>query len=206
MRSRDRDLVKRMLAGNEAAFNEFFEGSFPGLYRFALARLNGSEQLAEDMAQAAICKAITKLSSYRGEAALFTWLCTFCRFEISAFYKRNKVTARKVDLVEDLPEVRAALESRSTLIDCPENAFDRAELGRLVQVVLDQLPVHYGNALEWKYLEGLSVKDISARLKLSPKAAESMLTRAREAFRDGFSALTRNTPGRPSFMQSMESS
>jgi RNA polymerase sigma factor (sigma-70 family) len=104
------------------------------------------------------------------------------------------MTARRVDLIEDTPEVQAALESLAGMFEGPEEAFDRAEISRLVQVTLDRLPRHYGSALEWKYLEGLSVKEIAARLKLSPKAAESTLTRARESFRDGFRALTR-TPG-----------
>ena len=191
MNFRDRGLVRRMLAGDERAFDEFFEGYFPGLYRFAMTRLNHNEDAAEEVAQATICKAITKLATYRGEAALFTWLCTFCRHEISAYYKRNKMRARHVDLIEDTPEIRAALESSSGMLDGPEAALDRAEIGRLVQVALDQLPSHYGSALEWKYLEGLSVKEIATRLRLSPKAAESLLTRAREAFRDGFTTLTR---------------
>jgi RNA polymerase sigma-70 factor (ECF subfamily) len=178
-----------MLAGEERAFDEFFEGYFPGLYRFALTRLQRNDDAAEEVAQATICKAITKLGTYRGEAALFTWLCTFCRHEISAFYHRNRIAARQVDLIEDAPEVRAALESLSATLDGPGEALDRAEIGRLVQVALDQLPPHYGSALEWKYLEGLPVKEIAARLELSPKAAESLLTRAREAFREGFTSL-----------------
>jgi RNA polymerase sigma-70 factor (ECF subfamily) len=187
----DRKLVRKMLAGDERAFNEFFDGHFPGLFRFALARLNRNENAAEEVAQVTICKAITKLDTYRGEAALFTWLCTFCRHEISAYFKKHNNAAHNVDLVEDRPEVRAALESLGALQDSPERAYDRIEIARLVQVVLDQLPRHYGDALEWKYIEGLSVKEIAARLKLSPKAAESLMTRAREAFRDGFAALTR---------------
>ena len=43
----------------------------------------------------------------------------------------------------------------------------------------------YGDALEWKYVQGLSVKEIAARLNLGAKAAESLMTRARQAFRDG---------------------
>jgi RNA polymerase sigma-70 factor (ECF subfamily) len=195
-----------MLAADEGAFEEFFEGHFPGLYRFALTRLDHDEDAAEEVAQATICKAITKLGTYRGEAALFTWLCTFCRHEISAFCKRNRVTARRVDLIEDTPEVRAALESSGGMLEGPEKAFDRAEVGRLVQVALDQLPPHYGNALEWKYLEGLSVKEIAQRLKLTPKAAESLLTRAREAFRDGFTALTRTPLAKAPRPRPMESS
>ena len=204
MNFRDRGLVRKMLAGDERAFDEFFEGHFPGLYRFALTRLNRDEDAAEEVAQATICKAIAKLATYRGEAALFTWLCTFCRHEISAYYKRSRVTARHIDLIEDTPEIRAALESSGVTVEGPETAFDRAEIGRLVQVALDQLPSHYGNALEWKYLEGISVKEIASRLKLSPKAAESLLTRAREGFRDGFSALTRTplTKVRPQPLES----
>ncbi len=187
----DRALVRRLLAGEARAFDEFFDGNFPGLYRFALTRVNYDEDAAEDVAQATICKAITKLRTYRGEAALFTWLCTFCRHEISAFYKRTRTSMQRVHLIEDAPEVRAALESLKGELAGPAQAFDRAEIGRLVHVALNQLPPHYGNVLEWKYLEGVPVKEMAIRLGLSPKATESVLTRARNAFRDAFASLTR---------------
>lgn len=186
----DRALVRRLLAGEEEAFNEFFDRYFPGLYRFALGRLDYDEDAAEEVAQATICKAIVKVGTYRGEAALFTWLCTFCRHEISAWLKRRGRQASRVDLVEEIPEVRAALESAGTGTGNPDAALGLKELGRLVQVTLDQLPGRYGSALEWKYLEELPVKEIASRLGVSPKAAESLLTRAREAFRDGFTSLT----------------
>lgn len=195
MNFRDRSLARRMIAGEEAAFDEFFDGHFPGLYRFALTRLNHDHDAAEEAAQNAICKAIGKLHTYRGEAALFTWLCTFCRHEISAQYRHTARHARNVDLVEDTPEVRAALESIGALFDEPEQAAQRTEIARLVQVALDRLPDRYGDALEWKYIEGLSVKEIAQRLQLSPKAAESVLTRARVAFRDLFQTLTGTRAG-----------
>jgi DNA-directed RNA polymerase specialized sigma24 family protein len=59
-----------------------------------------------------------------------------------------------------------------------------------VQVTLDHLPANYASALEWRYIQGLGVADISSRLALGYKATESLLSRAREAFREGFSALT----------------
>ena len=189
----DRRLVKRMLAGEERAFDLFLEEYFPGLYRFAMTRMNGNPDGAEEVAQATLCAAISKLATYRGEAALFTWLCTFCRHEISAWYRRRDRPGKQIDLVEDAPEVAGALDSlREVLADGPEHHLDRIELTRLVHVALDRLPGRYANALEWKYLEGLSVREIAARLDLSTKAAESLLTRARNAFRDGFPSLTGN--------------
>ena len=72
----------------------------------------------------------------------------------------------------------------------PKAALWRAELVRLIQAALDCLPGHYGDVLEWKYVDGLSVKEIAERLAIGPKAAESYLTRARGAFREAIAAIS----------------
>ncbi len=190
-RETDKALVVSMLAGEAEAFDLFFDSHFPRLFRFALTRLNGNEDAAEEAAQATLCKAVAKLDTYRGEAALFTWLCTFCRHELSAHYKKRNRDERLRDLVEDSPEIRAALDSLDSAVEDPEAIFASGETSRLVQVTLDHLPSRYGDALEWKYILGLSVNEIASRMELGPKAVESLLTRARRAFRDGFTALTR---------------
>ena len=188
----DRELVGRMLAGEEDAFDRFFKGHFSRLFRFALSRLGQDADAAEEIVQVTLCKAVSVLKSYRGESALFTWLCTICRREIAAHYERRGRRIEQVGLIEDSPEVRAALDSlAATHGQDPESQLNRKEIERLVQVTLDALPWAYGDALEWKYVHGLSVKEIAARLNLGVKAAESLLTRARQAFRDGFAAVTR---------------
>ncbi len=193
----DRELVRRMLAGEEDAFDRFFEGHFPRLFRFALMRLNQDADAAEDVVQVTLCKAVSGLKGFRGESALFTWLCTICRREIAAHLERRGSRAETVGLIEDSPEVRAALDSLAAAPDQdPEHQLHAREMARLVQVALDALPGAYGDALEWKYVQGLSVKEIAARLHLGTKAAESLLTRARQAFRDGFASVTR-VPGAP---------
>ena len=89
------------------------------------------------------------------------------------------------------PEVLGALDSLWSVVgDGPEDSLCRKEVTRLVQVALDRLPPRYASALEWKYLEGLSVREIAEKLEVSAKAAESVLTRARIAFRDAFVSLT----------------
>jgi RNA polymerase sigma-70 factor (ECF subfamily) len=186
----DRALVGRMLGGDERAFREFFDAHFSGLFRFAMTRLGRNADAAEEVAQATLCKVVRKLHTYRGEASLFTWACTFCRWEISGWMARNGRHGVAVELVEEAPEVRAALESLSALGEQgPRERLLRREVADLVRLTLDQLPHRYGDALEWKYIEGLSVKEIAARLSVGPKAAESLLTRARQAFRDAFAAL-----------------
>jgi RNA polymerase sigma-70 factor, ECF subfamily len=193
-------LTRRMLGGEERAFTEFFDGYCPRLYRFAIARMQGNEDAAEEVVQNTLCKAISGMKSYRGEAALFTWLCTICRREIQAHYRNLQMSPLSAGLPEDSPEIRAALDSlASSEEQDPESQLRRREMARLVQVTLDCLPPWYGDALEWKYIHGLSVKEIADRLNLGSKAAESLLTRARQAFREGFTALTGNRGriGRP---------
>src|SRR5262245_25989452 len=107
----DRELVGRMLSGDERAFAEFFDGYFPALFRFALARMDRDEDGAEEVVQATLSAAVSKLATYRGEAALFTWLCTFCRHEISAHYRHARRARAAFDRIEDDPEVAATLDS-----------------------------------------------------------------------------------------------
>lgn len=184
----DKRLVERMLAGDETAFRSFFSAYFPRLFRFALCRLHGDVALAEDVAQDTLGKAMDKLDTYRGEAALYSWLCTFCRHEIGAVLRRTQ--RDPVDLIDDLPVIRATLESLMDPHAGPDIDAKRSELARLIQVTMDSLPSAQADALEWKYIDGLTVAEIGTRLGRGHKAAESLLNRARESFRDGFSALT----------------
>jgi RNA polymerase sigma-70 factor (ECF subfamily) len=183
----ERELVRRMLGGDEGAFDEFFSDYFPRLFRFAVLRLRDPDA-AEDIVQTSLMAAMRHLGSWRGEASLFTWLCTICRREIGAWQKR---TSRRVivSIEDDDPGLRAALDSIGAAADAPDARLARADTGRTVQLALDHLPPRYSRALEWKYLEELSVDDIAGRLRCTPKAAESLLTRARDAFRDAFAAV-----------------
>jgi RNA polymerase sigma-70 factor (ECF subfamily) len=189
-------LARRVLAGDEAAFDEFFGRYFQRLYRFARPRLGGNDDAAEEVVQRVLIRAIDKLGGYKGEAALLTWLCTLCRREIARWHE-HEGRVREVSFCDDRPEIRVALDALAQVeSDDPEAAFHKRELAALVQLTLDHLPGRYGEVLEWKYIHGLSVDEIAERLGVGYKAAESLLTRARAAFRDGFSFVTGSWPSR----------
>ena len=190
MPSGDQDLARRLRNGDESAFEEFFAEYFPRVYRFARVRLTGDDDAAEEVAQTTLSRALDKISTYRGEAALFVWLCSFCRHEITAWSERSG-KAPQVSLSDDSAETRAILDALAALsADDPEREYERRELSRLVHVALDHLPGKYKEALVCRYLEGASVDEIGRRLNLGYKAAESLLTRARQAFREGFAGVS----------------
>lgn len=186
----DKRLVKQLLAGDGAAFERFFDENFARLYRFAVARMSDDPDAARDVVQITLTKSIRKLGSYRAEAALFTWLCAICRNEISDWLRRAGRYAEHVVLTEDFDEVRAAVDSlQAPASQDPERQYRRLESLRLIQVALDKLPAHYGDVLEWKYVEGRSIREIGAQLELGPEATQSLLARAKRAFADVYSTM-----------------
>lgn len=181
----EQQLVRRMLDGDERAFREFFDEYFARLYRFALPRLNGSADAAQEVVQATLCRAVRRLDTFRGEAALFTWICQICRRQIADHVREHRRHAERVVLIEDSPQVQAALDAiAAPEAEQPESRLAQGQVASLVRAVLDRLPARYGDALEWKYVEGMSVDEIGARLGIGTTAAQSLLARARTAFRE----------------------
>ena len=185
----DRELARRVAAGNIGAFDELFNEYFPRLFRFTMARTDGDERLAEEVVQRTMCKVVRNMGKFRGEALLFTWLCQICRNELASVYRSRGVAGSETVPYEDVPEIRAALESIVTGPKEPENQRAAKELATFVRVTLAHLPLRYAQALELKYIRGCSVVEIGNELGITQKAAESVLSRARAAFKEGFRSL-----------------
>jgi len=191
----DGELVEALLRGDRRAFEHFFHEYYPKLYRFAKRRMPQDAAAAEDIAQGTLCRALESLRGYRGEAALFTWLCTLCRREMSARWDEARAWNTAPRLAEEDPSIRAALESLLAREQWdPLQAAGREQVRTSILAALDYLPAPYGDILEWKYLRDMSMGEIARRLGRSPKAVESLLTRAREAFRETFSTLSGGQP------------
>ena len=179
----DRALVSRMRSGDQRAFDEFFKLSAPRLIAFIARRTALDPATLEDIVQSALIKAVRHLASYRGEAALFTWLTEICRNELAD--EHRKALRRPAHFSLDEPE---ATHRWGGMLHAPDvhepvsllqAAAERAEIMK----VLDGLPANYALVLEAKYGDGLSVETIARQLGLTEIAVQSMLARARKAFR-----------------------
>jgi RNA polymerase sigma-70 factor (ECF subfamily) len=179
----DREIVARMLAGERRAFDDFFEASAPRLMAFAARRSGLDAASLEDVVQNALIKAIHSLASYRGEAALFTWVSDICRHELADVHRKATRQPVHVSLFEP-GDTQVAV----TQLQAPEHLEPIAVLDALqgraaVMRVMDSLPKPYALALEAKYGDGLAVRDVANLLGLTMMATQSLLARARKAFR-----------------------
>jgi DNA-directed RNA polymerase specialized sigma24 family protein len=89
---------------------------------------------------------------------------------------------------DDLRSIFMRLESEPL----EEVILQREETREMVNATMSQLPERYRDALEAKYVLRQSVRDIAAHRSTTEKAIESLLSRARQAFRESFVALARN--------------
>jgi RNA polymerase sigma-70 factor (ECF subfamily) len=174
-----------MGAGDQRAFDEFFHSSAPRLAAFAARRSGLDAASVEDVVQNTLVKAIRNLRSYRGEAALFTWLTEICRHELADVYRK---AARRPghDSLDDPNAAGRHAQLRVPSQHEPAAQIDAEMRRRAVVRALQALPERYALALEAKYRDGFSVDEIARLLGLTSTAAQSLLARARDAFREGW--------------------
>jgi RNA polymerase sigma-70 factor (ECF subfamily) len=189
MDDHDRQLVARLKAGDEAGFREFFDGYFDRLYRFAMSRTRGNADMAEEAVQRTMIRAMRGLAGFRGEAALFTWLVQICRNELADLGELARRDAGRAVSFDADERVRERVEGVvADPMSDPAALPEAEEKARVLREVLDGLPGRYGEVLEWKYLEEMSVEQIAKRLRASFESTQSTLQRARVALRSALAA------------------
>ncbi|MEZ5471737.1 MAG: RNA polymerase sigma factor [Marinicella sp.] len=178
----DLKLAKGIAKRNEKMFNHFFDFYFPRLYRFSLIRLDGDKELTKDIVQETLFLAIKNIKQYRGEASLMSWLCQINRSQISLYFRKNNI--KQTVRVSDFPEIQEIFDNiTSEINDHPDKKYETSKLNEIISSTLDNLPNGYGDLLELKYLDKLSVTQIAEDLNISETAVQSKLARAREAFK-----------------------
>jgi RNA polymerase sigma-70 factor (ECF subfamily) len=185
----------RALAGDTTAVQSLADCTLQPLYSFCLYRVGRDRHLCEEVVQETLLRALRELDHYepaRADNNIFPWLTGLARNEIHRVLAREKNAVSLETLWAKMDKELFALYSRLDSEPFGDDLLVREETRELVNVTMSQLPPHYREALEAKYVNGKSVRDLAASWSLSEKAVESQLTRARKAFRVTFLALSRN--------------
>jgi RNA polymerase sigma-70 factor, ECF subfamily len=172
---REEMLRRAVLAGDERAWQAWYDESFDALYAFVLWRSGGRREWADDTVQETWLTAVRKIRRFNPQQGDFlAWLRG-----LSVNVLRHH--ARKHERTVQRERAAARNGDRAT----PSADRDRQEQ---IAATLDALPGRQELVLRAKYLDGLSVAEIAVQWNETPKAVESLLTRAREAFRKLYKA------------------
>lgn len=178
----DLALAERVAQGDEEALTALYERYADPLFGFVFHAVDGARQEAEEIWQDTLSAALRALPTYRGESRMFSWLCRIARNKVADYFRRSGRRERSLFLLS--PDALINLVDSGPLPD--ELLSQRATCLRVVEI-LGHLPAGYRTALVARYADGHSVQEVAQLLDKSYKAAESTLSRAKEAFRAAMS-------------------
>lgn len=164
----DRELVAQHVDGDPDAFGELFRRHRDRLWAVALRTLGNPEDAADGL-QDAMVSAFRRASSYRGEAAVTTWLH---RVVVNACLDR--VRRESVRATDPLPE-----DDRSSRLTAPHDDFDAHETSLDVTAALATLSYEQRAALVLVDLEGYSVDEAASMLGVASGTIKSRCARGR---------------------------
>ncbi len=185
----------RALAGHREAVQALADAALRPLFAFCLYRVGRNRHICEEVVQETLIRAIRDLENYepaRASGNIFPWLTGLARNEIHRALAKEKNSASLETLWAKMDKELVALYARLDSEPFSDEVLQREETKEMVNATMSKLPPHYREALEAKYVEGRSVRDLATLWQLSEKAVESQLTRARQAFRETFSTLARH--------------
>ena len=186
-KSEENHLVSQLIQRDEAAwerFCRFYARPLLGFVRYALGL---DAELAEEVVQRTLLRCVRSISTFdsrRGK--LLSWIQAIARNESHTVLQQTNESGRERPYSVFPPSVIEEIFATWDQSDLPEEVLARRDVQLFVQEVLVSLNQRQRDALVMKYVEELSVAEIANRLESSAKAVESLLTRAREAFRTTF--------------------
>ena len=184
---RDRVLRAAVLAGDERAWGTWYDQTYDDLYAYVDWRCAGMKDQTEDVVQETWLTAVRRVRKFDPcQGSFLAWLRGISANVLRNHFRRRRPARRLQPLDEEPPAT-----------DSTEAEHAERERARAVATTLAALPQRYEAVLRAKYLDGATVAEIARSSGQTQKAVESLLTRARQSFRDQYGKLTADGEGPP---------
>nr|WP_276603887.1 sigma-70 family RNA polymerase sigma factor [Nannocystis pusilla] len=187
---RDRQLVRRLKQGDEAAFRELVHTYQNRIFGLML-RMIGNRQEAEDLAQEVFIIVYRAIGNYRGEGRFYTWLyrvaTNTCKNRIK--YLKGRNFHRSLDIDETPQAQMPAAETGAVItfqsqVPGPEAVTEGMRMEKIVQRELAALDPDHRLLIVLRDVQGMSYQDIIKITGLQEGTLKSRLHRARLALKE----------------------
>lgn len=171
----DSELVLGLREQKPAAVRQLTDRFLPSLWRFVYFRVNGDPHLAEDIVSETVLALIRTAAADSEIEHPGAWLRSVASHKIMDHFRAAKRVQHLID------------EAQQGTTDDSDNVVKQQELNERraeIRQTMEDMPEQYRLALEWKYVDRLSVRDIAGRMETTEKSVEAILFRARREFRD----------------------
>ncbi len=184
LESTEAELIRRVCDGNPEAFEELVRPYERLVYVTAISILRNQAD-AEEVAQEAVLKAFSRLSSFRAECKFSTWL-------VQITYNEARMRLRKdrrhlYESLDERPQEPEADYWPKDFADwrpIPSELLENSEVREALQNAINSLSPTYREVVILRDIQDLSLKDVATILGVSEGAVKTRLHRARLLLRD----------------------
>lgn len=135
----------------------------------------GDEDVVEELTQDILMAAYQALPTFNGKSSEFSFICGIAKHKITDYYRKKKL---KMVLFSVNPIIEEIAEDAIT----PERDVLKNELKEEIKKTMTELREDYEKILRLKYIDNWKSSQIAQLMKISVKAVESRLIRARKKF------------------------
>jgi RNA polymerase sigma-70 factor (ECF subfamily) len=177
--------------GDRAAITRFYDAHVDGLYTFVFYRVGRDATLAEDVVQETFTLAMSRQRDYDPErGSLGSWLTVLSRNVIRDHLREHRRSDELQATWERIDATLAQTFGAMAEHPLPGEVLERTETRDLVHMAVANLPDQYRKVLTRKYVDGESLETLAGELGISIDATNSLLARARRAFREAMSTMS----------------
>lgn len=190
-------LMERVRGDDEAAFAELLRRYWGRIFDHFYRRL-GDRQEAEDLTQEVFLRLYRSRKRYQPRAKVVTWL-----FHVAGNVARNALRTRRrrpwirfsnLHHRDELPDLEGLLTDRG---EAPTRPLERAEVAGMVRTAVAGLVGRQRTALELHQFQNRTYAEIAQAMDMTPKAAKSLLYRARLQLRANLTPVLGPEAGLP---------
>ena len=162
--------TQRAQRGDRQAFDWLMQRHLKAVYNLVLRMLAGDRETAEDLVQDTFLSAFRSLAQFRRESRIATWFHRIAVNKVLNHRARRKWKVVDPDKSPEMPDARQE----------PGQQLEEAELQRLMEKAVAELPEALGSVFILRELQKKSYEEIADILETTPEAVRVRLHRAKK--------------------------
>ena len=181
----DDELLRLARDGDTVAFSFLIRRHDRSLYRVARSILL-DDQEAEDVVQETYLRAVGKLTGFRGDASLSTWLTRIAVNQAIRRRERRRATipVSWLDSPQEQGNRQTSWPSSIAPDSDPERSVARLQIRKLLEQAIDDLPEAFRTVFVMRDVEEISTEETASILEIREETVKTRLYRARRMLRN----------------------
>jgi len=180
MLDEDQTLIRRILKGEKAAFEELMRRYNKKIYNFVI-RMVRNDDVAIELTQDFFIKIFTIVDKYNFQYKFSTWAYRICHNLVIDYIRKNVQPVHSLD--DETVSSRELVQSENISRDDGFKSLADAETRISLWRAVDQMPLKYRELILLRYIQDLKYEEIADIMELPVGTVKNRIFKAKEILR-----------------------